>query len=415
MGDLLTEENSKLKLLVAKGTFEAMRGAERDLIRNLPALANDFDLTVATIQPCKELRECALNIDFKLLTPEKSWYPSDGAIGKIMNSDLRSSTRAWKSVIGLKDALRNIDAVHLVSGDGSFGIIRLVPNNCAFHLYMLEPHRGLYEDVLHLNVKGEPKRNMNLTKIGLKKMLRDDQKIITNFLKREKVKISGNSSYSASRIEEVYDYKAGFVHPSIDFSEYSREASIEENKAWVDLEELPDPPWVTTIGHSGWSKGVWETISMLTGSGVGLVLVGGGSFEEIEALRDHANSRSVRFWTPPKLSNLQLTATMRRSIAVVSMAYGEPFGLTPIEAFAVGTPALFVDEGGFRDTIDDGINGRLIPRNDLLEWQKALKEATEPGMRKKWAKEGRAKITDLNLSPEGHSQRIKKIIEQLIQ
>tara|TARA_Y100001970_G_C14257611_1_gene876706 strand:+ start:2601 stop:3845 length:1245 start_codon:yes stop_codon:yes gene_type:complete len=414
MGDLLTEENSKVKLLVAKGTFEAMRGAERDLIRNLPALSNDFDLTVATIQPSKELRESALENNFKLLSPEKSWYPSNGTIGKIMNVDLRSSTKAWKSISGLKDTMTKIDAVHLVSGDGSFGIIRLVPNQCPFHLYMLEPHRGLYEDVLHLDVRGNPKRNMNLTRLGLKKMKRDDQRIIANFLKREKVKISGNSSYSADRIEEVYGYKAGFIHPSVDFNEFSLEATHEENESWVNLEELPDPPWVTTIGHSGWSKGVWETISMLTGSGIGLVLVGGGSFEEIEDLHDHANSRSVRFWTPPRLTNLQLNATMRRSIAVVSMAHGEPFGLTPIEAFAVGTPALFVDEGGFRDTIDDGINGRLIARNDLLAWQNALKEASEHENRKKWAKEGRAKIERLNLSPEGHSKRIKEIIEEII-
>ena len=54
------------------------------------------------------------------------------------------------------------------------------------------------------------------------------------------------------------------------------------------------------------------------------------------------------------------------SLAVVSMAHKEPFGLTPIEAFSIGTPAIFVDEGGFRDTIIDGICGRLIGEKRLL-------------------------------------------------
>ena len=37
------------KLLVAKGSFEALGGAERDLIRNLPAIAEIFEVTVATL------------------------------------------------------------------------------------------------------------------------------------------------------------------------------------------------------------------------------------------------------------------------------------------------------------------------------------------------------------------------------
>ncbi|MDP6318794.1 MAG: glycosyltransferase, partial [Candidatus Thalassarchaeaceae archaeon] len=174
------------------------------------------------------------------------------------------------------------------------------------------------------------------------------------------------------------------------------------------------PPWITTIGHSGWVKGTWETISMLTGSGLGLVLVGGGVFEELEELQDYADARGVRFWIAPRLSNLQLTGMMRRSVAVVSMAHGEPFGLTPIEAFAVGTPALFVDEGGFRDSIEDGGNGRLLPRDDPAAWQEALKEAMQDKTRKKWTKAGREKIASLDLSPERHAKRVSRIIEELL-
>ena len=404
----------KRKLLVAKGTFEAMRGAERDLIRNLPALAQEFDVTVATLQPSKELKNCVRKHSIPLLYPDIVWSPSIGVIAKILNRDLKSSQKSWKSISGLKEVIEESDAVHLVSGDGSFGLIRIIPKKKAFHLHMLEPHRGLYEDVLHLDVKGEPKRNIGITKLALSKAKRDDSRVINNLLKRQMSRISGNSSYSASRIEEVYGCEAGFIHPSVDYSEYTPEATKEENEVWIELNELPDPPWITTVGHSGWVKGTWETISMLTGSGLGLVLVGGGTFEELEELRDHADARGVRFWTPPRLSNLQLTGMMRRSVAVVSMAHGEPFGLTPIEAFAVGTPALFVDEGGFRDSIEDGVNGRLLPRDDPAEWQEALNEAMQIKTRKRWAIAGREKIATMDLSPQSHSRRVSEIIEELL-
>ena len=334
----------KPSLLVAKGTFEAMRGAERDLIRNLPALKKYFDVTMATLQSSRELKQCCRENSIPLLKPKISWQQKSGTWSRIWNTELRSSTKAWKGIAGLKEALASTDAVHLVSGDGSLGLIRLVPKKTPFHLHMLEPHRGLYEDVLHLGVDGKPRRNLSLTRFALSKARRDDRRVVSAFLKRPKSKINGNSNYSSERIQTVYGCDSEFIHPSVDFSEFTPEATEEENQAWIDLDELPDPPWVTTIGHAGWVKGGWETISMLAGSGFGLVLVGGGVFEEVEGLHDHADARGVKLWTPPRLSNLQLTGLMRRSVAIVSMAHGEPFGLTPIEAFAVGTPALFVDE-----------------------------------------------------------------------
>ncbi|MFL2970910.1 MAG: glycosyltransferase family 4 protein [Candidatus Thalassarchaeaceae archaeon] len=403
----------KPSLLVAKGTFEAMRGAERDLIRNLPALTEYFDVTMATLQSSKELKQCCRENSIPLLKPKISWQQKSGTWARIWNTELRSSTKAWKGIAGLKEVLASTDAVHLVSGDGSLGLIRLVPKKTPFHLHMLEPHRGLYEDVLHLGVDGKPRRNLSLTKFALSKARRDDRRVISAFLKRPKSKINGNSNYSAERIQAVYGCDSEFIHPSVDFSEFTPEATEEENQAWIDLDELPDPPWVTTIGHAGWVKGGWETISMLAGSGFGLVLVGGGVFEEVEGLHDHADARGVKLWTPPRLSNLQLTGLMRRSVAIVSMAHGEPFGLTPIEAFAVGTPALFVDEGGFQDTVEDGVNGRLLPRDDIMAWQESLNEALDSDVKKKWAEAGRQKIAELDLSPDAHARRIFEIFEEL--
>jgi len=102
---------------------------------------------------------------------------------------------------------------------------------------------------------------------------------------------------------------------------------------------------------------------------------------------------------------------MRGARAIVSMAHKESFGLSPIESFAVGTPPIFVDEGGFRDTIVDGENGRLIGRGDTESWHSALDQASDADTRERWAKKGRERISELDLSPDAHARKIKELLQ----
>jgi hypothetical protein len=44
---------SKLKILVAKGCFEPVGGAERDIMRAIPSLMERFEVSVATLRPSK--------------------------------------------------------------------------------------------------------------------------------------------------------------------------------------------------------------------------------------------------------------------------------------------------------------------------------------------------------------------------
>jgi len=405
----------KRKLLVAKGTFEAMRGAERDLIRNLPALNKVFDVTMATIQPSPELIECAHENNFNILyLKEKSWQSAHGAFSKIRNTDLKSSTKAWKSIEGIEQAISESDAIHMVSGDGSFGLISLIPLDKPVHLHMLEPHRGLYEDVLHLRANGQPKRRMSITTKLLNKARKDDQKVIRNLLSRMNTALSGNSSYSASRSREIYDCEAGILHPSVDMDEFSPVMAPEEDQAWQNLKPRPEQPFVTMVGGCGWVKGAWETIGMLGGTGIGLAIVGGGGDIESWMIEELAEKMEVELYLLSRLNKHEMNAILRRSLAVVSLAHGEPFGLTPIEAFAIGTPALFVDEGGFRDTVIDGVNGRLLPRDDEWAWKEAFEQAASPENRQKWTEAGRSRIEELALTPTAHASRISQIFDELI-
>ena len=396
-------------LVVAKGSFAAMGGAERDLMRNLPALAQRFSVSVATLHTVPELESLCSGLGVPLISSDKPWEMPTDVLSTVLDSGVDSAVGAWADCSGLAEALDACDALHLVSGDGSLALLKHVPDSVAVHLHLLEPHRGLHEDVLHREIDGSPKRSLGLTSTLLSRARRRDIEAIRGLTDRSRSAISGNSSYTAARIGEVYGVEAGVLLPSVVSDEFPAEAGLDEPS------EIPEisGPYAVSVGRASWVKGIWETVSMLAGSGVSLAHVGGGAGEDLVRLTQHAESCGVGLWVAPRLGSPEMAALIRGARAVVSMAHGEPFGLTPVEAVSVGTPALMVDEGGFRDTVIDGVNGRLLPRGDLGAWHSALEQATDGGTRTAWAEAGRARIAEMNLSPDAHCRRLESILDRL--
>ena len=396
-------------LVVAKGSFAAMGGAERDLMRNLPALAQRFSVSVATLHTVPELESLCSGLGVPLISSDKPWEMPTDVLSTVLDSGVDSAVGAWADCSGLAEALDACDALHLVSGDGSLALLKHVPDSVAVPLHLLEPHRGLHEDVLHREIDGSPKRSLGLTSTLLSRARRRDIEAIRGLTDRSRSAISGNSSYTAARIGEVYGVEAGVLLPSVVSDEFPAEAGLDEPS------EIPEisGPYAVSVGRASWVKGIWETVSMLAGSGVSLAHVGGGAGEDLVRLTQHAESCGVGLWVAPRLGSPEMAALIRGARAVVSMAHGEPFGLTPVEAVSVGTPALMVDEGGFRDTVIDGVNGRLLPRGDLGAWHSALEQATDGGTRTAWAEAGRARIAEMNLSPDAHCRRLESILDRL--
>ena len=400
---------ARARLLVAKGSFSAMGGAERDIIRNLPALSKKFEVSVATLDSALQLDSICEEYDIKLMKPDIYWKPPRDAVSRILNKEFSSSLQSWKSVAGLVESFVDLEYVHLTSGDGSLSILEIIPDGISLHLHLLEPHRGLHEDVLHRMIDGSPRRNLSLTRVALSMARRKDLSKIRMLSSRDRTAISGNSKFTSSRIGDVYGIPSGVLPPSLDPEEFPSESPSSEASPLVGIEG----PYVVTIGRASWVKGTWETISMLTDSGLSLALVGGGEEESIDALIEHAKSSKVGIWVAPRLESTELCSLIRGAVAVVSMAHSEPFGLTPIEAQSLGTPALFVDEGGFRETIMDGVSGRLLPRDDYSAWHAALEEAKDTHNRSLWSENGRAIISKMGLNPEVFSTRLEEIFLNL--
>jgi glycosyltransferase involved in cell wall biosynthesis len=346
--------------------------------------------------------------NIKIFAPPTPWNPPNTPVSQIFDSVHTSSAKHWRMCEGLIETIDNFDFFHIVSGDGYLAIMELVPKNKTAHLYLHEPHRGYHEDSLHRKLNGKLKRPSLITKILLSKGRKNDLSIVRKFANNSTFFVSGNSSYSAQRSRDVYGIECGVLHPCVDQEEYSNDVGDIINP----MKQTTQAEYVVTVGTAIWAKATMETISMLSGTGISLAHVGGGTDAEKAQLEKHAKMNSVQLWIAPRLSSDELAKLMSDALAVVSMAHKEPFGLTPIEAFSIGTPALFVDEGGFRDTIVDGKCGRLIARENLTEWHAALDQARDAENRKNWSNFGRNRIGELKLSPKQQAEKIHQILQK---
>jgi D-inositol-3-phosphate glycosyltransferase len=96
--------------------------------------------------------------------------------------------------------------------------------------------------------------------------------------------------------------------------------------------DLPDPALTPEIGRL-------QTVAAEEGFGEGVVFTGRRSREFLKLYYSAADM----FVTTP---------------------WYEPFGITPLEAMACGTPVVGADVGGIRFSVVDGVTGALVPPND---------------------------------------------------
>ena len=82
--------DGKPKLLIAKGSFATMGGAERDLLRVIPYLKEHFQLTVTTLVPVPELEKVCDTNEIALLTPATPWKIPTGLFAALFDKIRKS-------------------------------------------------------------------------------------------------------------------------------------------------------------------------------------------------------------------------------------------------------------------------------------------------------------------------------------
>jgi D-inositol-3-phosphate glycosyltransferase len=123
---------------------------------------------------------------------------------------------------------------------------------------------------------------------------------------------------------------------------------------------------------------------------VSLLVVGGNSAEpderatpEIGRLR--AIARELGVAEGVRFTGQRQRAALRSCYAAadvfVSTPWYEPFGITPLEAMACGTPVIGSDVGGIRYSVVDGVTGYLVPpRNPVALAQRLAQLRDNPAL-----------------------------------
>ncbi len=399
----------KQRLLVVKAAMTVNGGAARDLMRNLPHIAEMFEVKFACLNLLDSQRVEILASGIPVLEPVNQWQPGGGLLNEIAAGQERSAATAWRKHESAVAAIEWADAIHLTGGNGSMEFPALVPADKPLHLHFLESKPGIHDDVSHLNPDGSGGWRPRLMHLLQTVQRRRIEKSFRGFANNPGWSVSANSGFSSDNLHRIYGIKGGVLYPSVDLSEFSRVAAHDETASRREL-KLTEGEYAVTVGRLSRFKGIYEAVDHLVGSGLGLVVIGGGKESENAALRGYGEGFGVPVKVLSGLSTQVMLAVMRGSAAVIGLAHGEAFGLTPIEAMALGVPPVFVNEGGYTETVVDQLNGRLVERGDLDAWNRALEQARDAGTRERWARNGLARIEELGLTPENHAERLHEIM-----
>ncbi|MGI5835082.1 MAG: glycosyltransferase [Chloroflexota bacterium] len=151
---------------------------------------------------------------------------------------------------------------------------------------------------------------------------------------------------------------------------------VPRERARAELGLSPDERIALYVGRMLPRKGIdnvldaFAMVASRTSEPVRLVIVGGETNDgdpmqtpEIRRLADKATELGIRHLVefPGKRPQKALKSYYSAADVSISTPWYEPFGLTPLEAMACGTPVIGSDVGGIKFTVSDGETGFLVP------------------------------------------------------
>ncbi|MDQ2932878.1 MAG: glycosyltransferase, partial [bacterium] len=170
----------------------------------------------------------------------------------------------------------------------------------------------------------------------------------------EKVDIFlANSTNTKNRIEKYYKKSATVVHPPVEVSNYTW---TPDRNYWLSVNRLTAHKRVD-IQMEAFAKLPDEQLII-----VGSYEKGVSQFEKYKKKIEKIMPSNVKIYS--WVSDKDLKKLYSECKGFITTARDEDFGLTVIEAQASGKPVIAPNEGGFKETIIEGVTGRLIPDVD---------------------------------------------------
>lgn len=166
-----------------------------------------------------------------------------------------------------------------------------------------------------------------------------------------------NSSTVQHRIENIYRRKAKVIHPPIEVDKYHNKHQDIDQKAYY-----------ITVGRLVPYKRVDLLIEAFNKSTDRKLLIAGAGNDE-ERLKSLTKSDNITFLGfVDEETKTELVAQAKAFL----FAAEEDFGMSPVEAMALGTPVIGFGKGGTRDYIQEGVNGCFFNRQEPDSLLKAI-------------------------------------------
>jgi glycosyltransferase involved in cell wall biosynthesis len=214
----------------------------------------------------------------------------------------------------------------------------------------------------------------------------------------------------------------GWVPISSDMKHTFMRAGFPENKLHVlnhswdvqpSLKTGPDSCYFIFLGRMVPEKGVrflldlWQQPEF---KDIQLMMAGQGPIADAYKNRTPPNIRWVGFVKGEEKQRLLANARAM----LFPCLWSEPLGLVTYEAYEQECPVLGSNLGGLKDTIVDGLTGRLLPPGDTTEWTRAIIHlAQNPQLAQKLGKQGRGWL-ETNATPEAWATKLDDILKKVL-
>ncbi len=173
-----------------------------------------------------------------------------------------------------------------------------------------------------------------------------------------------SSRFTAEWLRRVYGVEALVLAPGVDTGFLTPDAAVPRSRRVLSVGRLSEVKGYDFLAHA---------LGMIPESARPTWDIVADDVDPVFSARFATETArlGVRYTLHQRISETALRALYRSTGAALCAAVHEPFGLVPVEAMACGTPVLAVRDGGFAETVVDGLTGHLLPRS-LGEWGRAL-------------------------------------------
>jgi len=158
-----------------------------------------------------------------------------------------------------------------------------------------------------------------------------------------------NSKNTQNRISRYYGRKSEIIHPPIDLRKYY---SGESGDYWLSVNRLLKHKRID-IQLEAFKLCPEEKLVI-----VGSYEKGVAQFEEYKRYIERIKPGNVKIlsW----VADEKLKELYSNCKGLIATARDEDFGMSPVEAMACGKPVIAANEGGYKESVIDGVTGYLI-------------------------------------------------------